>query len=51
VLLSSGPGGQVTSLDISSGRRLSQFKGSKHGVSAAALSEGKRQEWPQHQRC
>lgn len=40
VLLSSGPDGEATSLDTHSGQKLSQFKGSKHGASAAALSEG-----------
>jgi hypothetical protein len=40
VLLSSGPDGEATRLDTHSGRKLSQFKGSKHGASAAALSEG-----------
>lgn len=42
VLLSSGPDGEATRLDTHSGQKLSQFKGSKHGASAAALSEG---EW------
>lgn len=40
MLLSSGPDGQAVSLDTHSGKKLSQFKGSKHGASAAALSAG-----------
>jgi hypothetical protein len=40
LLLSSGPDGQAVSLDTHSGSKLSQFKGSKHGASAAALSAG-----------
>lgn len=41
VLLSSGPDGQAVNLDTHSGKKLSQFKGSKHGASAAALSAGR----------
>jgi hypothetical protein len=40
VVLSSGPDGQAVSLDARSGKKLGQFKGSKHGASAAALSAG-----------
>lgn len=40
VVLSSGPDGQAVSLDAHSGKKLGQFKGSKHGASAAALSAG-----------
>ncbi|KAF6255059.1 quinon protein alcohol dehydrogenase-like superfamily [Scenedesmus sp. NREL 46B-D3] len=37
-LLSSGRDGQVCSLDAAKGSKLSQFSGSKHAVTAAALS-------------
>lgn len=44
LLLSSGPDGQAVSLDTHSGKRLQQFRASKHGASAAALSQGKSQQ-------
>jgi hypothetical protein len=39
-LLSSGRDGQVCSLDTVQGSKQGQFKGSKHAVTAAALSAG-----------
>jgi hypothetical protein len=39
-LLSSGRDGQVCSMDTAKGSKQGQFKGSKHAVTAAALSAG-----------
>eukprot|EP00878_Enallax_costatus_P030275 GHUV01032950.1.p1 GENE.GHUV01032950.1~~GHUV01032950.1.p1 ORF type:complete len:178 (+),score=41.94 GHUV01032950.1:687-1220(+) len=44
VLLSSGRDGQVCTLDLATGSKQAQFKGSKHSLTAAALSTGVQQQ-------